>query len=226
MRHEFQQNLDDFTADLVAFGELDGRLLHTATEALLRADASAAEQVLGASEEVAARRESCERRAFELLALQAPVAKDLRQVVSGLYAVEHLDRMAALVGHVATTARLRHPAPVLPEAVADRFAEMARVDAELNARMCEVLSSQDAELAMTLHRDDTAVDEIRSELIRASTAAEWPHGHTAAVDVAMLSRYYERYADHTVSVAGRIVYLVTGEMPGRLPEYDEASILE
>ena len=150
MRNDFRSKLDEFTSDLIGFCELDGSLLTTATTALLDADPEAAERVLGASDEVAGRRADCSRFAFELLALEAPVAKDLRQVVSGIYAVEHLNRMAMLAGHIATLARLRHPAHTLPEEIAAQFAEMARVDADLADRLRAVIDSQDAITTITV----------------------------------------------------------------------------
>ena len=228
MRNDFSSKLDEFTSDLIGFCELDGSLLDTATAALLDADPEAAERVLGASDEVAGRRADCSRFAFELLALEAPVAKDLRQVVAGIYAVEHLNRMAMLAGHIATIARLRHPAHALPEEIAPRFAEMARIDAGLADRLREVIDAQDVELATALHHDDGKVDAIQKSLHCAATSTDWSHGPTAAVDTAMLARYYERFGDHTVSVGKGIVYLVTGTKPDfrQAERTDEMSVLD
>lgn len=228
MRTVFRSKLDEFARDLSRFCELDRRIFDAATTALLSADEVAANEAIDALTEVEELRESCEAVAFEMLLLEAPVAGDLRQVVSGIYIVEHFTRMATLAGHVARRARLRHPDPVVPEALVPTVREMAERGADLAAKLQQVLAEEDVDLALSLHHDDDAVDDLHASLMRQLSAKDWPHGSVAAVDLALLSRYYERFADHTVSVANRIVYLVTGQKPadGVLHEPEDGSIVE
>ncbi|MFL0580447.1 phosphate signaling complex PhoU family protein [Dietzia sp. 179-F 9C3 NHS] len=228
MRTVFRSKLDEFARDLSRFCELDRRIFDTATTALLSADEVAANEAIDALTEVEELRESCEAVAFEMLLLEAPVAGDLRQVVSGIYIVEHFTRMATLAGHVARRARLRHPDPAVPEALVPTVREMAERGADLAAKLQQVLAEEDVDLALSLHHDDDAVDDLHASLMRQLSAKDWPHGSVAAVDLALLARYYERFADHTVSVANRIVYLVTGQKPadGVLHEPEDGSIVE
>jgi phosphate transport system protein len=228
MRTVFRTKLDDFARDLSRFCELDRQILDEATTALLEADEAAATRALDLVDQVSELRESCEVEAFDLLLLEAPVAGDLRQVVSGIYIVEHFTRMAALAGHVARLARLRYPRAVVPEALAPTIREMAERDAALASRLQQVLAEQDVELGLSMHGEDDAVDDLHAGLMRQLSSDDWPHGSVAGVDLALLARYYERYADHTVSIAARTVYLVTGTKPadGVLHEEDDGGIVD
>src|SRR5690606_38647251 len=107
MRTVFHSKLDEFSDQLVRFCETNIRLLDRATAALLDGDELAAIEVIDGAAELEDLREASEQHAFELLLLESPVAGDLRQVVSGIYIVEHFTSMAALAGHIARVARRR-----------------------------------------------------------------------------------------------------------------------
>jgi len=79
-----------------------------------------------------------------------------------------------------------------------------------------VIASRDVAQALQLERDDDEMDRLHRELFRVLLDGNWRHGIEAAVDVTLVGRYYERYADHAVSVARRVVYLVTGAWPEAL----------
>jgi phosphate transport system protein len=166
-------------------------------------------------------RSSCEEHAYALLALQAPVATDLRTVLAAIHAAESLERMGDLALHVAKAARRRHPQPVLPEQVQPYFAEMGRVAVSLARQAEHVIQSQDVKLARALEDADDEMDDLHRHLFSVIMDREWPHGVAAAVDATLLGRFYERFADHAVSVAKRVVFVVTGRMPGS--GHDEAN---
>ncbi|MCW2521605.1 MAG: phosphate uptake regulator, PhoU, partial [Mycobacterium sp.] len=151
--------------------------------------------------------------AFVLLALQAPVAGDLRAIVSSIQIVADVDRMGALALHVAKIARRRHPQHTLPEEVNGYFAEMGRVAVDLGNSAQEVLVTRDPEKAARIREDDDAMDDLHRHLFSVLMDREWKHGVTAAVDVTLLSRFYERFADHAVEVARRVIFQVTGRFP-------------
>lgn len=228
MRTVFRSKLDELSDQLVRFCETSIRLLDRASVALLEGDEVAATEVIDGAAELDELRETSEQRAFELLLLEAPVAGDLRQVLSGIYIVEHFTRMAALAGHIARVARRRHPRPVVPEPLVPLVREMAARDAELARHLRELLGTRDVELALSLDTADDAVDALHADLMRQISAEDWPHGSVAAVDLALLARYYERFADHTVSIANRIVYLATGQKPegGTLSHLDDGTVLD
>jgi phosphate transport system protein len=188
--------------------------MERATQALLEVDLSLAEQVISDDAKVDDARALCEEQAYALLALQAPVATDLRTVLAAIHAAESLERMGDLALHVAKAARRRHPEPVLPEAVRPYFAEMGEVAVKLARQTEVVIKTKDVEAAKTLESDDDQVDDIHRHLFTVLMDREWPYGVAAAVDVTLLGRFYERYADHAVSVAKRMIFVVTGKMPG------------
>jgi phosphate transport system protein len=191
--------------------------MEKATSALLGCNLSLAEQVISDDVKIDAARSDIEGTAFTLLALQTPVATDLRVVVSSIHAAADLERMGDLALHVAKTARRRHPQAVLPEQVQPYFAEMGRLAVAMAEKAAIVLRSRDAQAAAALEDEDDAMDDLHRHLFTVLMAKDWPHEVATAVDITLLGRFYERYADHAVSVARRIVYVVTGEMPGSLP---------
>ena len=211
MRTAYHEQLSALTAQLGEMCGLSGRAMERATQALLQADLVLAEQVITDHDQITAMSARAEESAFVLLALQAPVAGDLRAIVGSIQIVADIDRMGALALHVAKIARRRHPMHVLPEEVNGYFAEMGRVAVDLGNSAQEVLVTRDPEKAARIREEDDAMDDLHRHLFSVLMDKDWKHGVTAAVDVTVLSRFYERFADHAVSVARRVVYLVTGE---------------
>lgn len=190
--------------------------MEKATRALLEVDLQLAEEVISDDIKVDEIRASAEEKAFALLALQAPVATDLRIVVSAIHGAGDIERMGDLALHVAQAARRRHPQPVLPDEVTAYFAEMGRVGVALARKAGEVIRTRDLTRAAELESDDDEMDDLHKHMFTVLMDASWSHGVGPAVDITLLARFYERYADHAVSVARRIVYVVTGRMPGPL----------
>ncbi|MBD8505856.1 phosphate signaling complex protein PhoU [Hoyosella sp. G463] len=213
MRAAYTEKIADLSFSLATMCRQADAAMASATQALLQADLAIAEKVISDHDELDAMRASCEEKAFALLALQAPVAGDLRSVVSGIQAVNDLDRMGRLALHVAKITRRRHPKQALPEEVKAYFAEMGRVAAHLAKGAAEVLENHDAEQALQLLDEDDAMDDLHRHLFSVLMDREWKHGVAAAVDVTLLGRYYERFADHSVEVARKVIYLVTGKIP-------------
>ena len=213
MRVAYNEQMTELADTLGEMAGLAGAAMEKATQALLQADLGLAEQVIGEHEKITELSVIAEERAFALLALQAPVAGDLRSVVSGIQIVSDIDRMGALALHVAKITRRRHPNHVLPEEVNGYFAEMGRIAVALGAGAKEVLETRDPERAAKMHEEDDAMDDLHRHLFSVLMDREWKHGVAAAVDVTLLGRFYERFADHTGEVARRVIFLVTGKMP-------------
>ncbi|MCV7314325.1 phosphate signaling complex protein PhoU [Mycolicibacillus parakoreensis] len=213
MRTAYHEQLTGLTAQLADMCGLAGVAMERATQALLQADLVLAEQVITDHEQIAAMSTRAEENAFVLLALQAPVAGDLRAIVSAIQMVADIDRMGALALHVAKIARRRHPQHALPEEVNGYFAEMGRVAVELGNSAQEVLLSRDPEKAAQIGEEDDAMDDLHRHLFNVLMDREWKHGVAAAVDVTLLGRFYERFADHTVEVARRVIFQATGKFP-------------
>ncbi|MFF0493024.1 phosphate signaling complex protein PhoU [Nocardia sp. NPDC003482] len=216
MRVIYNEQMADLANLLGEMAGLAGSAMERATQSLLQADLTLAEQVITEYDRIAEMNTLAEEKAFALLALQAPVAGDLRQVVSAIQIVADVNRMGALALHVAKVARRRHPNHALPEAVNGYFAEMGRIAVSMGASAKEVLETRDPERAAQLTEEDEAMDDLHRHLFTLLMDREWKFGVAAAVDVTLLGRYYERFADHAVEIGRRVVFLVTGVLPSEV----------
>ncbi|MBB4687584.1 phosphate signaling complex protein PhoU [Amycolatopsis jiangsuensis] len=214
MREAYHVELDQLAQNLAAMSAQVADAMERATTALLEVDLGLAEQVISDDAKVDDARAESEEQAYALLALQAPVATDLRTVLAAIHAAESLERMGDLALHVAKAARRRHPEPVLPDSVKPYFAEMGEAAVKLARQAEQVIQTKDVSAAKDLEASDDQVDDIHRHLFTVLMDREWPHGVATAVDVTLLGRFYERYADHAVSVAKRMIFVVTGRMPG------------
>lgn len=213
MRVIYNEQMADLAHLLGEMAGFAGSSMEQATQSLLHADLAQAEQVIGESDRIAEMIADAEEKAFALLALQSPVAGDLRQVVSAIQIVNDVNRMGTLALHVAKATRRRHPNQALPESVNGYFAEMGRIAVSMGAGAKEVLETRDPERAAQLNQDDEAMDDLHRHLFTLLMDREWKHGVAAAVDVTLLGRYYERFADHAVEIGRRVIFLVTGVLP-------------
>ena len=211
MRNAYFEQLDSIIDELVDMTQEVKVAVARATQALLTADAEVAERVISDDAAIDAARERVEERSFELLALQQPVASDLRMIIAALRMVADLERMGDLSVHVAKVARLRVPLVAVPAEIVPTIERMATVAEKMVGTVAGVIAERDVEGARQLEEDDEEMDQLRRSSFRLMLDDSWPHGVEPAVDIALLGRYYERIADHAVSLARRVVYLVTGE---------------
>ncbi|MDT7580064.1 MAG: phosphate transport system protein [Pseudonocardiales bacterium] len=216
MRDQYQDQLAALADALADMCLQVATAMERATRALLEADLQLAEQVIAEDLRIDDLRTDAEEKAYGLLALQSPVATDLRVVIAAIHGAGDIERMGDLALHVAQAARRRHPQPVLPVEIAPYFAEMGRIGAALARKAADVMRTRDVETAATLEADDDAMDDLHRHIFSLLMAPSWAYGVGPAVDITLLGRFYERYADHAVTVARRVVYVVTGRMPGTL----------
>ncbi|MFT4083540.1 MAG: phosphate signaling complex protein PhoU [Nocardioides sp.] len=213
MRSAFHDDLDRIFGDLSAVCQEVETAVRDATTALLEGRTDLAEQVISNDAEIDGARERIELNALQLLSLQAPVAGDLRVVVAALRMVSDLERMGDLSVHVAKIARLRTPNIAVPVQLRPTISRMAEVAERMVHRTSEIIDERDIVGAEALREDDAEMDRLRRETFTALLGEDWGGGVEAAVDIALLGRYYERIADHAVTVAGLVVFVVTGERP-------------
>lgn len=210
MRILFHEELAFISDQLVAMSRLSGRALERATTALLEADLALAEQVISEDEQIDAIRRDLESRAIDVLARQQPVATDLRQLVTALRMSSDLERAGDLARHVAKLARMRYPEVAVPEDMREVFTRMSTLAQQMIVRAGEIVAAQDADGAVELQLRDDAMDRYHREVFRLVLEADPQVETQVAIDTTLLSRYLERFADHAVSVAIRVVFLVTG----------------
>ena len=213
MREAFTEQLGSVRDELVEMAGRVRQAVASATTALIEADGELAGSVIESDMAIDSLRVKIEEDSFQMMALQSPVATDLRMLVAGLRMVSDLERMGDLAVHVAKIVQLRLPQSAAPQQVLPIISRMGSLAEVMVGRVEHIIAANDLDAARALDEVDEEMDRLRRESFTALLSAEWSHGVEPAVDTALLGRYYERIADHAVSVANRVIYLVTGEMP-------------
>jgi phosphate transport system protein len=213
MRDIYHDELDDIGSSVQRMTDLVAIAIERATEALLDANLATAEQVISDDPQVDAIREDLEDRCFQIVARQQPVATDLRVLITTLHLIADLERMGDLALHIAKIARMRYPEVAVPAEARDVISQMGSVAQSLVTKVSDVVEGRDVELAQAIEAEDDSMDALHRKLFTIVLSPNWNYGTEAAIDMTLLGRYYERYADHAVSVARRIVFIVTGERP-------------
>jgi phosphate transport system protein len=201
VRDQYHEDLDGITTSLVDITRLAGSAINRATQALLDSDLQAAESVISGDAAIDELYEKIEVDAFDLLARQQPVASDLRVIITSLRMVADIERMGDLALHIAKVARRRYPTSAIPAELQATVLEMGQVAQRICAKCSSVIAGRDA------------MDALHRKLFSVLLDDNWHGGIESAIDVTLCGRYYERFCDHAVSVARRVVFLVTGEKP-------------
>ncbi len=191
--------------------------LRGATTGLVEGRTRLAEKVVSGDAAMLELRAEVENTAADALLFHAPVAGDLRRVVAAIRSSGDLERMGVLARHIAEAA-VRREGRAVPEFIRPSFAEMGRVGVALAHKAAEVVRTRNVLLAVELDRDDEAMDALHAQMFTALMEQTWSHGIAAAVDVTLVARYYERFADHAVLVATETATAVTGRRPHELAD--------
>ena len=211
LRSAFQDELDGVTQSLLDLSSLVSSAITQATHALLTADLSEAEAVIAADDRVDEIQHELDARIIDIIARQQPVASDLRALVTALRMSADLERMGDMAHHIAKITRLRHPGAAVPSELLLTIEEMGKVARLISDKVGGVINSKDIDKALEVEKDDDEMDLLHRRLFTALLEPTWPHGIETAIDMTLIGRYYERYADHAVSISRRVYFLVTGE---------------
>ena len=214
MREVFQQELREVRERLVEISELVTVAITNATTAFNESNVTLAETVIAEDPKIDSLAASLDELAINILALQQPVARDLRTVVTALRVSASLERMGDIAEHIAQLARYRYPDKVVKKSLRQTFSEMGRLDVEIAKKLTVLLKTEDVALADEIRNDDDQIDELHVSVFDAVLGAHWKGEAVDTVDVTLASRYHERFADHAVSIAKKVQYLATGEWPG------------
>ena len=211
MRDAFHDDLDAVRLTLVEMSGLVGHGMERATTALLTADLKIAEEVISDDSKIDALHHDLDNRILGIMARQQPVAGDLRILVTSIRMSADLERMGDLADHIAKVARMRYPSTAVPPELILTIQEMGSVVKLIIEKTSNVIGSQDITVALQLEKDDDEMDRLHRKLFITLLDDAWTHGIETAIDMTLIGRYYERCADHAVSVARRVYFLVTGE---------------
>ena len=211
IRSVFQDELDSVSQTLFELSVMVSDSMAKATRALMSKNLSLAEEVISYDEKVDTVQHDLDARIIDIIARQQPVASDLRALVTALRMSADLERMGDLADHVAKVVRLRHPGSAVPDQLLGLIESMGVTAEKIAAKTGVVISTRDTALAAQVEKDDDEMDLLHRQLIAALIAPTWQHGVETAIDLTLLGRYYERCADHAVSIARRVYFLVKGE---------------
>lgn len=214
MRDVFQQELREVQERLVEIAELVEVSISSAVTAFTKSDVGVAEDVIENDVRIDELTVALDEQAINILALQQPVARDLRIVVSALRISSSLERMGDMAEHIAQLARYRFPERAVPKGLKSTFVEMGRLDVEISHKLTELLRTQDVNLANQIRDEDDRIDELHASVFDKLLSERWKGEATATVDATLASRYHERFADHAVSIAKKVQYLATGDWTG------------
>ena len=211
MRELFQQELHEVQDRLVDIASLVVDAITDAVEAFNKSDVTLAESVIARDNKIDDAVISLDELAMAIMARQAPVAKDLRIVVSALRISASLERMGDMAEHLAQLARYRFPEKVVPKSIRPTFKEMGALDIEMAKMLVELLKTENIDVAHKIRDEDDKVDALHLSVFETVLSDTWSQETETTVDATLASRYLERFADHAVSIAKKMVYLATGE---------------
>ena len=211
IRSVFQDELDNISQSLVDLTAMVSSSMTKATSALLSSDLKLAEEVIATDVKIDDYQHETDSRIIDIIARQQPVASDLRALVTALRMGSDLERMGDLAHHVAKVARLRHPNAAVPPGLVSIIKAMGVAAVAITEKTGVVIATRNTEMALEIERDDDVMDDLHRKLIAVLIEPTWKHGIETAIDLTLLGRYYERYADHAVSISRRVYFLVTGK---------------
>lgn len=217
-RSHYHADLDRVWDSLQELAELARTAMIGASTAIAEADLGLAEQVISDDIRLDVQRAQLEELVFTLLATQQPVAGDLRLLTAAIPAGAALERMGDLAAHIAGAARLRYPDNAVPTPLRETIAQMGSIAAELAGDVATAITTRDGALAAQVPARDDTMDGLHRQMFRMLLASASHTPVNTAIDLSLLGRYYERYADQAVSVARRIYFILTAE---RLPARNE-----
>jgi phosphate transport system protein len=213
IRSAFQDELDQVSQSLVDLTNMVSESIVKASKALQGADLKVAEEVIATDAKIDAYQHDLDARIIDIIARQQPVASDLRALITALRMSADLERMGDLSHHIAKVARLRHPETAIPSDLVLSFTEMGHVAEKLATKVATVITTRDTDMALQVEKDDDEMDELHKKVITGILSNTDGISIASAVDLTLLGRYYERFADHAVAVARRVYFLVKGEFP-------------
>ncbi len=211
MRDMFHEELEGINTSLLGMAALVKEALTQSCQALVNADLATAEKVIAADDAIDNTQHDLDARIINLMARQQPVATDLRVLVAALRISADLERMGDLAHHVAKLARMRYPNKAVPTELEATINNMGTTNERITEKMITVLQYRDLTRALEIEVDDDEMDKLHRDLISTLVGDSWTYGIESAIDMTLLGRYFERFADHAVSISHRVYFMVTGK---------------
>jgi phosphate transport system protein len=214
LRKGFHHELDEVRTELVRLAASVIEAIPRATAVLLNGDLDGADALIRLDDEIDAHSIDLEERCYQLLALQAPVAGDLRQLVAIVKMIGEIERSADLTVNICKAARRIYGHELEPRlrGLVSRMSEQAQ---QLFVAALESFEENDVAKAAALDDMDSFLDSLQRQFVQAilESHAEKQIDLQVAIQLAVVARFYERIGDHAVNIGDRVRYLVTGWLP-------------
>lgn len=201
MRIVFQKELVGLQKSLVEIAQLVELSIVEATEAFTETDTELADRVAEYGTRITSKCAELDATAIDILARQAPVASDLRLVVSALRVSASLERMGDLAEHIASLAKHRFPKRATPKGLKKVFREMGDLDAHIASMLVSVLQDSQSVTFAEIDAVDDKIDALHEEVFERVLSEDFVGDSSRVVDATLASRYHERFGDHAVQIA-------------------------
>ncbi len=213
-RVAYHRDLEDLNAGVLRLGALACEAIPRGTEVLLGGNLAEAQAIIDDDDEVDQLSLELEERCFSIIALQAPMAGDLRRIITITKVVGEIERSADLMINVCKASRRMYGAQLTPK-IRGILSSMSGEANKLLKLSLDAFADQNASLASALADIDDALDQLNTDIVEEifSAHAENQIDLGAAVQLALIARYYERIGDHAVNIGERVTYMVTGWLP-------------
>lgn len=214
IRKGFHRELDDVRADVVKMAAMATEMMTRATDTLLDADMLMAQAIIDHGDEIDVLSQSIEDRCFRLLALQGPMAADLRAIAATMRINSDLERSADLAVNIVKGARRIYGQPLTPR-LRGIIALMSEEAVRMVRLAIDAYTENDGPLGAALDDIDNRLDQLQSEFVQAMFEAHSEEGLALqpAVQLALIARYYERIGDHAVNIGERVAFMASGAAP-------------
>ena len=215
-RRSFHSDIEEISDLIVQLAARAGDAVARATDALLSYDLVEAQQIIDDDDHIDVAAIEVEEKCQSLLALQQPMAGDLRQILAAMWITAELERTGGLACNICKGARRMFPAE-LPPKLRGLISEMSEEAIRLIRLSVDSYSEHDAGLASALDDIDDRLDSLHRTFVRNLLEVSRARDLDVqpAVQLALIARYYERIGDHAVNISDRVRYMVSGEMPWR-----------
>ena len=213
-RHAYHRELEKLTAGVIRLGAMACETIPRGTEVLLGGNLADAQALVDEDDEIDRLAIELEEHCYNIIALQAPMAGDLRRIITIAKLVAEIERSADLMVNVCKAARRMYGSTLTPR-IRGVLTSMGREANKLLRLSMDAFADENVSLAVALDDIDDELDQLNHDIVEAIFAAhhEDQIDLAAAVQLALIARYYERIGDHAVNIGERVNYMVTGWMP-------------
>lgn len=208
------RELDELSAGVLRLGAMACETIPKGTEVLLGGSLADAQALIDGDDEIDALTLELEERCYSIIALQAPMAGELRRIIAMTKLVGEIERSADLMVNVCKASRRMYGAELTPQ-IRGVLASMSKEANKLLRLSLDAFADENVSLASALGDIDDTLDQLNRDIVEEifNAHAAGRIDLAAAVQLALIARYYERIGDHAVNIGERVTYMVTGWMP-------------